>query len=190
MFRIGYFQFRPLLGAVKKNRLKILQALKHAEADLIVLPELPLTGYYFRRKEEIFPLAEDPQNSTTVWELAEACAQKNLFVVTGFAEKSGDQLYNSALLIGPTGLMHTYRKLHLFNSEKDVFVAGDTSLSVQDVKGVKIGMMICFDWIFPETARILALKGAQVICHPSNLVLSYCQQAMRKERFVCRPAAE
>ena len=52
-------------------------------------------------------------------------------------------------------------------------------LQVQTVRDVKIGIMICFDWIFPEVMRTLVLQGAQVICHPSNLVLSYCQDAMR-----------
>jgi predicted amidohydrolase len=74
--------------------------------------------------------------------------------------------------------VYTYRKLHLFDREKLLFLPGDRSPEVQYIKGVKIGIMICFDWIFPETMRVLSLSGAQIICHPSNLVLSYCQQAM------------
>ena len=106
------------------------------------------------------------------------CRERNFYLVTGFNEKYRDKYYNSALLIGPEGLLHTYRKLHLFNEEKNWFDEGDIPLQVNVIKDVKIGIMVCFDWLFPEVTRTLALKGAEVICHPSNLVLSYCQQTM------------
>ncbi len=176
--RVGFYQFRPIFGQVARNRRKVIEKLSRAEADLVVLPELPFTGYYFTDKEEALSLAEPLSNSPTLWELAEVCARKNLHVVTGFAERVEDRVYNSALLIGPQGLIHTYRKIHLFDREKLIFTPGDTPLAVQEIEGVRIGMMVCFDWAFPEVARTLALLGAQIICHPSNLVLSYCQQAM------------
>ncbi len=178
MLRIGYYQFRPLFGKVEKNREKIFAKLRSVRADLLVLPELPFTGYHFADKEELLQMAEDPEDSSTLRELVEICAEKDMFIVTGFAEKHGDRVYNSAFLVGPQGLLHIYRKIHLFFREKELFVPGDTPLRVQEVKGVKIGVMICFDWIFPEVTRSLALQGAQIICHPANLVLSYCQQAM------------
>ncbi len=177
--RIGYYQFRPSFGQVKKNTVRILHALHDVEADLVVLPELCFTGYYFKDRSECLALAEDPSDSSIVESLGVLCRQKGMHVVTGFAELKGDKVYNSALLIGPEGLIHTYRKLHLFHEEKNWFDPGDTPLSVQNIKGVGIGMMICFDWIFPEVVRTLVLQGAQVICHPSNLVLNYCQDAMR-----------
>ena len=102
----------------------------------------------------------------------------DFYLVTGFAEKSGDKYFNSSLLIGPKGILHTYRKLHLFNEEKNWFDPGDIPLQINEIRGVKVGMMICFDWIFPEVFRSLSLLGADLICHPSNLVLSYCQQTM------------
>ncbi len=178
MFRVGFYQFRPLFGQVEKNLLKVIKALRAAQADLIVLPELAFTGYYFRDRSETEALAENLAASETVARLVELCREKNLHVVTGFAEKSDTGLFNSALLLGPKGVLHTYRKLHLFDGEKNCFDPGDTPLAVQSVKGVKIGIMICFDWIFPEVTRALTVQGAQVICHPSNLVLSYCQQTM------------
>ncbi|MFB3116278.1 MAG: nitrilase-related carbon-nitrogen hydrolase [Gammaproteobacteria bacterium] len=101
-----------------------------------------------------------------------------MYLVTGFAEKSEDKLFNSALLIGPNGVEHTYRKLHLFNEEKHLFDAGDIPLQINVVKGMKVGMLVCFDWVFPETMRALTIQGAEVIAHPSNLVLSFCQEAM------------
>jgi predicted amidohydrolase len=176
--RIGYYQFRPRFGAVRANTARIVAALERADADIIVLPELPFTGYCFRDRREIASLAEDPARSPTVDALSALCRRRRFHVVTGFAEKRRDRLFNSALLIGPRGLRHTYRKLHLFNDEKLYFDPGDTPLAVQRVRGARIGMMICFDWIFPETARALALAGADILCHPANLVLPHCPQAM------------
>ncbi len=179
MFNVGYFQFSPQFGKVRKNLESILSALSDVQADLMVLPELPFTGYYFKDREELTGLAENVKNSSTLECLKDFCMQQDLHIVTGFAEKSGDKVFNSAILIGPGKIIHTYRKLHLFNTEKAYFDSGDTPLEVVPVKDANIGMMVCFDWIFPEVARILALKGADILCHPSNLVLTYCQQAMR-----------
>lgn len=179
MLRIGYYQFRPAFGRPKQNLNKILKAFRQVKADLLVLPELPFTGYYFRDREEALQLAEDPAKSNITESLRAMCKERKLHIVTGFAEKKADKCFNSALLIGPEGVIHTYRKLHLFNEEKKWFDPGDITLQVQSVVGTKIGMMICFDWIFPEVMRTLALQGAQVICHPSNLVMGYCQDAMR-----------
>jgi predicted amidohydrolase len=110
--------------------------------------------------------------------LTALCRQRDFHLVTGFCERRGEQVYNSALLIGTEGVQHVYRKLHLFAEEKRVFDEGDLPLSVQTVRGARIGLMVCFDWAFPEVARVLALQGAEVLCHPSNLVLGFCQQAM------------
>jgi predicted amidohydrolase len=148
------------------------------DADLMVLPELAFTGYNFKDKKELESVAEDPSHSRTIHTLLELCNKKDFYVVTGFAEQHGQKVYNSAILLGPEGIVKIYRKIQLFFKEKDIFEAGDGLPEVQSIKGVKIGMMICFDWIFPEIMRILAINGADIICHPANLVLSYCQEAM------------
>lgn len=176
--RVGFYQFKPVFGKVKANTRKVITALKNVEADIIVLPELAFTGYYFKDRSEAMALAEDPANSDTVDSLKALCKERNLYLVSGFAEKQKDKCFNSAVLIGPEGLLHTYRKLHLFNEEKNCFDTGDIALQVNEVRGAKLGIMICFDWLFPEVTRSLVLQGAEIICHPSNLVLDYCQQAM------------
>jgi predicted amidohydrolase len=176
--KVGYYQFRPLFGKVRQNVKKVVNALQDVKADLIVLPELAFTGYYFQNKNELKSLAEDPVKSATVEALVKLCRKNNFHLVTGFAEKSRDKIFNSALLIGPNGIEHTYRKLHLFNEEKKYFDAGDIALQVNTVKEVKVGMLVCFDWVFPEAMRSLTLQGAEVIAHPSNLVLTFCQEAM------------
>ena len=177
--RVALYQYRPLFGRVRRNLDKVQAALEGCRADLVVLPELAFTGYFFKDRAEALALAEDPRSSETVEALINLCRNGGFHLVTGFAEKQGERCYNSSLLIGPDGLLHTYRKLHLFDKEKFWFDPGDTELSVQDIGSARIGMMICFDWVFPEVARSLALQGAQILCHPSNLVLSgLCQQAM------------
>lgn len=176
--KAGFFQFHPRFGKIKNNLLAVVTALNEADADLIVLPELALTGYYFRDRDEVRELAEDPYHSGHVDSLVSLCRDKSMHIVTGFAEKATDKYFNSALLLGPEGIIAVYRKLHLFNDEKKWFDPGDTPVEVHTVKDAKIGMMICFDWIFPEVSRLLAVKGADILCHPSNLVLDYCQNAM------------
>ncbi len=176
--RVGFYQFRPLFGKVEHNCQKILAALENVDADLIVMPELALSGYYFKDKIESLKHAEDPDHSPRLDSLTNLASKNNLHLVIGFAEKRGDQCFNSAALIGPNGIEHIYRKAHLFNEEKFFFDPGDTPFIVNDINGVKIGIMICFDWVFPEVTRVLAMQGAQIICHPSNLVLSFCQQTM------------
>ena len=179
MLRVGFFQYRPLFGKVTRNLLKVKQHLTEIEADLMVLPELAFTGYHFRDRDEMWPLAEATGNSRIIDTLTELCARKDMYIVSGFAEKDRSHIYNSAVLVGPGGLIHTYRKIQLFYREKEIFEPGNIPLQVHEIKGFKVGMMICFDWIFPEITRSLALLGADLVCHPSNLVLSYCQEAMK-----------
>jgi predicted amidohydrolase len=178
MIRVGYYQFHPTFGKIQHNLNKVVNALRGVSADIIVLPELPFSGYYFRDREELKSLSDEVNNSSIVDVLTKCCKEGDYFIVTGFAEKSGDKYFNSSLLIGPDGILHTYRKLHLFNEEKNWFDPGDIPLQVNEIRGIKIGMMICFDWIFPEVFRVLSILGADLICHPSNLVLRYCQQTM------------
>jgi predicted amidohydrolase len=178
ILKVGFFQFAPQFGELADNLSKVMSALCDAEADIIVLPELAFTGYLFHDRDELASLAQDPADSQIVSELTGLCRQRDFFLVTGFAEKSGERIFNSALAIGKDGVLHTYRKLHLFNTEKEYFDPGDTALDIIELGGIKIGIMVCFDWVFPEVARVLALKGADLLCHPSNLVLTYCQQTM------------
>jgi len=178
MATVGYYQFYPRFGQIGENLDRVVSALRDVTADVIVLPELAFTGYLFKDQRETFALAEDPEHSPTLDRLITLCRKQNFYLVTGFAERQGENVYNSTLLLGPEGLLKTYRKLHLFGQEKACFEPGNLPLSVHEIRGMKIGMMVCFDWAFPEVARVLALQGADILCHPANLVLAYCQQAM------------
>lgn len=178
-FKVAYYQFRPLFGSPEKNLEKVCKALAGVKADLVVLPELPFTGYYFENRTELKSYAEDPRESAIVEELVRLCRKERFNLVTGFAERAGNEIFNSSLLIGPRGIRDTYRKIHLFNEEKKMFTPGDTAPRINRIKGVRVGMLICFDWIFPEITRALALQGMDLLCHPSNLVIKgLCQKAM------------
>jgi len=178
MATVGFYQFYPRFGQVSENLDRIVSALNNTTADVIVLPELAFTGYLFKNRRETFSLAENPENSPTLDKLIRLCRKQDFYLVTGFTERHKENVYNSALLLGPEGLLKTYRKLHLFGQEKACFEPGNLPLEAVEVRGMKIGMMVCFDWAFPEVARVLALQGTDVLCHPANLVLAYCQQAM------------
>jgi predicted amidohydrolase len=148
------------------------------EADLVVLPELATSGYTFTSREEAYDLSEPFDHSPSLDRLQNLAVKKSCAVVAGFPEREGEKLFNSAALLLKDGSRHVYRKIHLFAAENEWFTPGDRPFPVHLVNGVAIGMMICFDWFFPETARVLALKGALVICQPANLVLSWCQTCM------------
>lgn len=179
--KVGYVQFKPTFGDKERNLKRILKFLEEAaqkEADLLVLPELCNTGYSFRSRSEVEALSEKIPEGPFTRTLLSFAAEENMCIVAGLCEKQGEQFYNSAVLLCPDGFLAVYRKPHLFDEEKLWFTRGDGPISVYDVHKARIGIMICFDWIFPEVVRILALKGAQVVCHPSNLVLPYCQKAL------------
>ena len=175
--RIGYLQTEPVFGDINKNLHNIEGKLRNQHADLIVLPELCTTGYTFTSIDEVKELAENISGKTanTLINLAKDIGGA---IVAGFAEKSDGKIFNSAMFVTSNGIEKVYRKTHLFNKEKLWFSPGDSGFSVVNFREVNIGMMICFDWIFPESARTLALLGADLIAHPANLVLPYCQKAM------------
>lgn len=176
--KVGFYQFCPKFGKIRENVEKVEHALKKIKADLIVLPECFNTGYLFLNKHEAEKFAENIPDGYTTQKLITIAKEKNLFIVSGLIEKYNKKFYNSAVLVGPYGYIDTYRKIHLFNEEKLLFSPGNKPFKVYDIKIARIGIMVCFDWYFPESARSLALCGAQIICQPSNLVLPNCPDAM------------
>lgn len=178
-YRVSVLQFEPRLLDLKGNLERLAKLLSGLETDLVVLPELCSSGYMFLSRDEVASVSEEVPSGAAFGTFSTLAWENQFSIVYGFAERAGDRFHNSAALINPDGSHHIYRKTHLFNREKLFFTPGETGLNVWPAKhGVMVGMMICFDWQFPEAARTLALKGAQIICHPSNLVLPWCQQAM------------
>jgi predicted amidohydrolase len=144
----------------------------------VVLPELFATGYSFRDREECLRLSEAFPDGPTTERLLRWSERTGGVVVGGFAERAGARVHNAAAVVAAGRPLHVYRKLHLFGFEREVFDAGEEPPRVVEHAGLRVGTMICFDWLFPEVARALALLGADVIAHPSNLVLPWCQRAM------------
>ena len=176
--KVGFYQFSPVFGGKDENLKKVSSVLKNTELELLVLPEFFSTGYQFLSIDEVRELSEPIQGGRTTGFIADLSHEKDMYIVAGLPEKDGDALYNSAILTGPEGFIGTYRKTHLFFEEKLYFSPGNTGFQVWNTGVGLLGIMICFDWLFPESMRALSLLGAEVIAHPSNLVLPYCPQAM------------
>jgi len=176
--KVGFLQFNPAFGNKRKNYETVQALLKDITADIVVLPELFNTGYTFLDKKELVGLAE-PADGETYEFMHRLAEQKKCALAYGFAEKEGHTIYNSMSFVTPAGTLTTYRKSHLFFEEKFLFNPGNTGFSTFEYSGTKFGMLICWDWIYPESMRTLALKGAQVILHAANLVTQYCPEAMK-----------
>ena len=176
---VGYGQFLPIFGEIDENIVQIERITRSVgKADLLVFPELATSGYEIRDTEELATMAEEFGAGETSCRMKKLAQDTGISVVVGYAERSEDRFYNSAMLATSDGTLLNYRKIHLFERENDLFSPGDEPPKVIETSAGRVGMMICFDWTFPETARLLALAGAQIITHPSNLVMPYCQRAM------------
>lgn len=171
-FNLATIQFAPAFGNVDETIARLRPLINQASgADLVVLPELANSGYNFKSFEQAYDFSEDPERSQLTGFLVSQCREYGFSVVTGFNERSGDRIFNSALLLDGEGIKGKYRKIQLFINEQDYFLPGDLKPEIFNVNGVNIGILICFDWVFPELWNGLARKGADIICHPSNLVL-------------------
>lgn len=179
MAMIGFVQFDPKFGESDGNRETIRRlAQAHPSADLLVFPELAISGYEFASRSELEELGEPFETGPTCALCRELAAHLQTTLVVGYAEKTSQDYYNSCFLVTPNGSFTNYRKIHLFSREKEWFRPGDAAPPVVDTPLGRVGLMICFDWVFPETARLLALQGAQIIAQPANLVLEFCQKTM------------
>lgn len=183
--KIGYVQTSPIFGELTQNFEQIEKLLGKIKADLIVLPELFATGYAFISKEEAESLAETTDGETSEF-LMRVAKRTRAVIVGGFIETDGNSIFNSSMIVSESEVLGTYRKLHLYYKEKKWFSQGNKPLKVYEVRKSKVGIMICFDWFFPETIRNLTLLGADIIAHPANLVLPYCQKAMTTRCLVNR----
>ncbi len=162
----------------EKNIKKADEAIKTASkngVDLLLLPEL-FEGLYFCQIEnyDFFELAEDAANSKTIKHFQEMAKKHNIVLPISFFEKAGNCHFNSMAVIDKDGtVVDIYRKSHIPTGEcyeeKFYFTPGDTGFKVFDTRAGKIGVAICWDQWFPETARIMALKGAEILLFPTAI---------------------
>jgi len=176
MLTIALAQTSPKFMDPGANLRDALRLIAQTNADLIVFPELFLSGYTFSTPAEVADCAMDGSNRY-IEELRAASVARRIAICGGYAEAADERIYNSAFFIADGEVVANYRKTHLFYREHVFFSPGDTGFITFEYRSVRFGVMICFDWIYPESARTLALRGAQVILHPANLVLPYCQRA-------------
>ncbi|MEM0357574.1 MAG: carbon-nitrogen hydrolase family protein [Candidatus Bathyarchaeia archaeon] len=168
-FKVALAQISCQRGDKKANIQKIEAYTENARqqnADLVIFPELSLTGYVVR--DELYELAEPVPGPSTA-AIEKIAKQHGVYIVFGMpelSEKAQATLYNTAVLVGPKGFVGKYRKMHLPThsvfEEKRYFRPGYQT-GVFDTELGKIGLIICYDIFFPEVSRLTRLKGAQLI---------------------------
>jgi predicted amidohydrolase len=170
-YRVAAVQMEPKLGQLDANLSRILEGFENATAagaSLVVFPECALSGYGFSTREEGLAHAVSI-DSAPVRQVAAACERHQGFCIFGLLELDGPRLFNACVLTGPQGVIATYRKVHLPFLGIDMFAdPGDRPFAVHDAGGIKIGMHICYDAGFPESARVLTLLGADLLVLPTN----------------------
>ena len=169
--KIAAVQTDPKITKNEENLEKVLLKTKTAAndgADLIVFPECALPGYVFASREEAMPFTESIPGASTD-KITACCQELGVHIVVGLLEKDADRCYNAAVLIGPGGLVGKYRKIHLPFLGVDRFIdAGNEPFPVYQTPIGNIGIHICYDCTFPESARIMTLLGADIIVLPTN----------------------
>jgi predicted amidohydrolase len=169
-FQLAVVQMDPVICDRGRNRAAIVAGIERAAragAKLVVFPECAVSGYVFESAEDAMPAAETVPGETTE-AVVEACLAHNVYAIVGLIEREGDTLYNSAFVAGPEGLVANYRKCHLPVLGIDRFVGQGMDLPIIALPFANIGILICYDVRFPEAARSLALRGADVIVVPTN----------------------
>ena len=181
MLRIGVGQTDLKLGDIDYNidqTSKILEDATESNVDVLVLPELANSGYCFDTQEEAKSASEViPRGPYS--RLLRDWSKRGAFVVAGILEREGDILFNSAAAFANGKYKGVYRKTHLYGDENIWFQSGDKEPPVFKFKESQIGIIICFEWMFPEMARILALQRAQIILHPTNSGSAFWRTAMK-----------
>lgn len=171
MTRVAAVQLAPVVGELDGNAAKVTGALRDAlaqGADVVVVPELATSGYVFESVDEARSVAIQPGDARFAAWARMLAERSGSVLVVGFAEAAGDELYNSAALVTGDGVQAVYRKVHLWDREKQVFRPGDETPPVVETVHGRIGVMICFDLEFPEWTRIVALAGADLLAVPTN----------------------
>lgn len=170
-YKIAGVQMDVELGNVDSNIRAIVSNLKTAAANdarLTIFPECALTGYCFESREEALEFAESIPGPRCE-HIANVCSELGVYAIFGMLETDGEKLFNACVLIGPDGVVGSYRKIHLPFLGIDRFVdPGDRSFAVHAAGDVRVGMNICYDSAFPESARTMALDGADLIALPTN----------------------
>lgn len=184
VLRIGLAQITGRSYQPDTNRKLSLDAAKELferGANVIVLPELIVSGYGTDR-DRMLAVAE-PLDGPTIEAWAVLASSAHGVIIGGLCERVGDTLFNSAVAVGANGVLLHYRKLHLFASEKYCFAPGDLGLPIAETPFGTLGVCVCYDLRFVETARALSLKGAEVICVPTAWLPGFDRERWDEQGF-------
>lgn len=171
--RVGIVQFAPGSDAGRNREYLHVPLLGAAVADLVVLPEY---SAFYHPEPTKWAVGAEAMDGPFVSFLLQHAKRSGATIIAGFLEKSGNNLYNTVVAVGPSGLLGRYRKIHLYDAfgakESDVITAGSAADApvVIDVKGWKLGIQTCYDIRFPEVSRRLIDAGADVLVVPSDWV--------------------
>lgn len=164
--KIASIQMEPAFGDKKANLDKTLRMINEAAdngAQIIVLPELCNTGYMFNSRAEAFSLAEEVPAGPTSQVWMKVAQERGLYIAAGITEREGNDLYNSAVFVGPEGYIGTHRKVCLWDEEKIFFEPGNLGNQVFHTPLGRISLLICYDMWYPEQWRNCALGGADIV---------------------------
>lgn len=158
---------------VAGNLARLAEACAAADADLLVTPEMFLTGYDIGA-DAVAALAE-PADGPSADAVAAIARTSGTAVLYGYPERHGGRVANAVALVGPDGTrLAGYRKTHLFGAlDRACFTASDTPPAVATWNGWGLGLLVCYDVEFPETVRALALAGADAVLVPTANMLPY-----------------
>jgi predicted amidohydrolase len=151
------------------------------QANLVVLPELIVSGYALEgeRLAQVAETIDGP--AVTAW--TALCAKYQGYIAAGFCERDGERLFNTAVIVGPNGVVLHYRKLHLFGREKEIFEPGDLGLPLAETDIGTIGICVCYDLRFLEVARAAALRGAGMLIVPTAWLPGYDQERWDRDGY-------
>lgn len=154
-------------ASARARTVLLLEEAARRGAQLVVLPELCTISYDLGTRADVQALSESLEGpSVGAW--AAVAREFGLFVVAGLPERAGDRLYNSAVLVGPQGVLGVYRKAHLYGRERKVFDPGQEGFPVWTVPLGRVAALLCYDLRFAEAVRLLLLRGAQLLCVPTT----------------------
>jgi len=169
--KIAVVQMDVQLGAVEQNlkgMLDRLVASRRNAAELTLFPECALTGYCFESLKEAAQFAQ-PIPGPATDRFQQVLRSVGGYAIFGMLEAAQGNVFNAAVLVGPDGVIGSYRKIHLPCLGVDAFVSyGDRPFAVYDIGEIRIGLGICYDSAFPEAIRVMALMGADLIALPTN----------------------
>lgn len=171
---VAAVQMNPKLKMISENLNTCLCKIEDVAkkgAALIAFPELTLSGYIYENRDEVLSIAETIPGPS-INKIAEKCVSLKTHVIIGLIERDNEKIFNSAVLIGPRGILGKYRKTHLPLCGADRFVErGDIPYEVIQTDVGKLGIQICYDVQHPEGVRCLALKGAEIVVNIANYPL-------------------